>query len=257
MALDGQNKHASARFFRKNFKSRRIMGESFNFMKHAAIFDWDGVVVDSEYKHLLSWEMLAQKHGLTLPSNFVIDTFGRRNLEIIKDMYNWVETVEEAQAWSDEKEVYFRGILREQGVDPIPGVIETMKAFHAAGIPMAVGSSTPRENLVMQADMLGIAKMFAATVTMEDVKNGKPAPDVFLLGAERMGVTPENCVVFEDSVAGIEAAFNAGMRRVAVATTHDVDFWEKRGAENAEKRVDGIIKNFTGFGAPELEKIFS
>ena len=205
------------------------MGESFNFMKHAAIFDWDGVVVDSEYKHLLSWEMLAQKHGLTLPPNFVIDTFGRRNLEIIKDMYNWVETVEEAQAWSDEKEVYFRGILREQGVDPIPGVIETMKAFHAAGIPMAVGSSTPRENLVMQADMLGIAKMFAATVTMEDVKNGKPAPDVYLKALQLLGVSAGEAVAVEDSDTGAKAAVAAHLLCIGYDAVSDEKFRQKLG----------------------------
>jgi beta-phosphoglucomutase-like phosphatase (HAD superfamily) len=86
-----------------------------------------------------------------------------------------------------------------------------------------VGSSTPRINIETIFGMTGLAKFFRAVVTAEDVKNGKPAPDVFLTAAERIGATPERCVVFEDALVGIEAAHAGGMKCVAVATTNPLD----------------------------------
>ena len=182
-------------------------------MKIGAIFDWDGVVVNSCAEHLDSWKMLAAAHGHTIPENFMLETFGKRNLEIIPDILKWTSDPAEAKKMSDEKEVFYRKIVAERGVPTVDGVREFLAALKSADVPCAIGSSTPRENLEQALEKLGLTEFFAALAAMEDVKNGKPAPDVFLCAAEKLGVPPRKCVVFEDSEAGIDAA-------IAVSYTH-------------------------------------
>ncbi len=210
-------------------------------MKIGAIFDWDGVVVDSEKAHLDSWEMLAKAHGYTIPENFMSISFGKRNLEIIPDILKWTTDVQIIQQMSDEKEVYYRKIVAEQGLPTLDGIENFLKNLNSAGIACAIGSSTPRANLEQALEKLNFAKYFAAYATMEDVSNGKPAPDVFLCAAEKIGVDSHKCVVFEDSEAGIDAAIAANMKSVAVATTHSADFWESR----AKGFPDVIIEDFS------------
>ena len=197
-------------------------------MNIGAIFDWDGVVANSEIPHLESWRMLAKAHGHEIPENFMLDSFGKRNLEIIPNILGWTDDTAEVLKLSDEKEVYYRAIIAEKGLPLIPGAEAFLRALGEAGIPCAIGSSSPRSNLDQALDVLGFAPLFSAVVSMEDVPRGKPAPDVFLLAAEKMGVDPRRCAVFEDSEAGIDAANAAKMKSVAVATTRSADFWESR-----------------------------
>ena len=217
--------------------------------KIGAIFDWDGVVVDSCKEHLDSWRMLAEAHGHTIPENFMLDTFGKRNVEIIPDILKWTSDPSEVQKMSDEKEVYYRKIVADRGIPTVEGVREFLAKLRDAGVPCAIGSSTPRENLEQALEKLGLSEYFAAAATMEDVEHGKPAPDVFLCAAEKIGVPPRKCVVFEDSEAGIDAAIAARMKSVAVATTHPADFWERRFAGFP----DIIIENFTPLSVSDIE----
>ncbi len=221
-------------------------------MKIGTIFDWDGVVVNSVNEHLQSWQMLAAAHGHTLPENFMLDTFGKRNLEIIPDILKWTSDKSEAQKMSDEKEVYFRKIVSERGIPLVDGVGKFLSELESAGIPCAVGSSTPRANLLQAMEKLGFCRYFKDSATMEDVKNGKPAPDVFLCAADKIGVPPRKCVVFEDSEAGVDAAIAANMRCVAVATTHPVEFWENR----IKGFPDMIIEDFSSLRLSDIEELF-
>ena len=222
-------------------------------MKIGAIFDWDGVVVNSCAEHLDSWKMLAAAHGHTIPENFMLDTFGKRNLEIIPDILKWTSDPAEAEKMSDEKEVYYRKIVAERGVPTVGGVREFLAALKSAGVPCAIGSSTPRNNLEQAIEKLGLTDFFTAAAAMEDVKNGKPAPDVFLCAAEKMGIPPRKCVVFEDSEAGIDAAIAAKMKCVAVATTHPAEFWESR----YRGFPDIIINDFTPLSVSDIQGLFA
>ncbi len=210
-------------------------------MKIGVIFDWDGVVVDSEKVHLDSWKMLAEAHGHTIPENFMADTFGKRNLEIIPHFLKWTDDMDVVQKMSDEKEEYYRQIVSEQGLPLVTGVEDFLKSLALAGIPCAIGSSTPRANLEQALEKLSFGKYFAAFATMEDVSRGKPAPDVFLCAAEKIGVPARRCAVFEDSEAGIDAAIAANMKSVAVSTTFSADFWESR----IKGLPDVIVDDFT------------
>ncbi len=224
--------------------------------KYAAIFDFDGVVIDSGAEHLKSWEMLAAMHGKTLPEGFLNATFGMRNIEIIPNILKWTDILEEAKIMSEQKEVCYRDIVRKDGVPMVAGVVGFLKALCDNSIPTSVGSSTPIENLQVLFEKLDIGKYFTAYVGMEDVERGKPDPQVFLEAARRLGVPPCDCCVFEDSVAGIEAAEAAGMKRVALATTNPMEFWQKRGDADSSKRVDAIIEDFSKFSLRDFLGLF-
>lgn len=185
-----------------------------------AIFDWDGVVIDSSRHHEESWERLAREEGLPLPEGHFKRGFGMKNEVIIPEQLHWATDRGEIQRLSLRKEALYREVVRAWGIDPLPGVSALLTSLADAGIPAVIGSSTHRENIETALGLLGFRDRFAAMVTAEDVHRGKPDPEVFLKAAGRIERAPAECVVFEDALVGIEAAKAAGMRVIAVATTH-------------------------------------
>ena len=103
-----------------------------------------------------------------------------------------------------------------RGVALLPGVRALLEGLHAAGLRQAIGSSAPRENLELIIELTDTGSFFDAVVSSEDTERGKPDPQVFLVAAERLKVTPENCVVVEDAVAGVQAAKAGGMKCIGV-----------------------------------------
>jgi len=188
----------------------------------AVIFDWDGVVVDSSAHHERSWEVLAERRGLPLPADHFKRGFGKKNNVIIPDL-GWASEPAEVDALAREKEDIYRSIVREKGIEPLPGVRELLAALQAAQIPCAIGSSTERANLDCLLDLMDLRRFFAVIVSGEDVVHGKPDPSIFLLAAERLRLAPADCVVIEDALVGIEAAARAGMPVLAVATTEPLE----------------------------------
>lgn len=188
-----------------------------------AIFDWDGVIIDSSRHHERSWELLAQEEGLPLPENHFKLGFGRKNQTIIPKIYRWATDPGEIERLGNRKEVIYRELMSADALEPLPGVRQWLEALRAAGVPCAIGSSTPRANLDAAMARLGIAPFFKAIVSAEDVTLGKPNPEVFLKAAARIERRPECCVVFEDAFFGIEAARAGGMRVIGIATTHPVE----------------------------------
>lgn len=188
----------------------------------SVIFDWDGVVVDSSAHHERSWEILAAKRGLHLPPDHFKRGFGKKNNVIIPDL-GWATDPAEVDALAKEKEEIYRSLVREKGIEPLPGVRALLDALHKKSIPRAIGSSTERANLDCLLDMMDLRRFFNVIVSGEEVIHGKPDPSIFLLAAERLGATPAECVVIEDALVGIEAAKRAGMPVLAVATTEPLD----------------------------------
>ena len=191
-------------------------------MLRAAVFDWDGVVVDSSAHHERSWEILAAKRGLPLPPDHFKRGFGKKNNVIIPDL-GWATDPTEVDALAREKEEIYRSLVREKGIEPLPGVRELLATLQTAEIPCAIGSSTERANLDCLLDLMDLRKFFRVIVSGEEVVHGKPDPSIFLLAAERLGVAPAECVVIEDALVGIEAAKRAGMPVLAVATTEPLE----------------------------------
>ena len=203
-----------------------------------AIFDWDGVVIDSSRHHEQSWERLAREIGKPLPEGHFKAGFGRKNEFIIPRLLNWEQDLEEVRRLSLRKEALYREIVREIGLHPLPGVRTWLERLAAARVPCVIGSSTHRENIEVSLDVLGLRTFFRNIVSAEDVSHGKPDPEVFLKAAEKIEMPPGKCVVFEDAHVGIEAAHRAGMRVIAVATTNALEDLAK--ADLAVGRLDEI-----------------
>jgi HAD superfamily hydrolase (TIGR01509 family) len=207
-------------------------------MKWGAIFDWDGVIIDSSTHHEESWERLAAETGHSLPPGHFKRGFGMKNERIIPDLLGWSFDPDEIRRLSLRKEVLYREIVQEWGIAPLPGVVMWLDRLRDLQIPCAIGSSTHRLNIDTGLSILGFMDRFASVVTAEDVRTGKPDPEVFLTAAARIRVPPERCVVFEDALVGIEAAHRGGMQVVAVATTNPIDLLET--ADVAVHRLDEL-----------------
>jgi len=206
------------------------------------IFDWDGVVIDSSAQHEKSWELLAEEIQKPLPPGHFKAGFGKKNQEIIPNLLCWSDDPEEIRRLGERKEELYRELVREQGVSVLPGARELLVALQKASIPRSVGSSTPRSNLDAIFAATGLGELFTEVVSADDVTNGKPAPDVFLLAASRLGFEPADCLVIEDAHVGIEAARRAGMKVLAVATTNPIE--ELRQATASVLSLAGVTPEF-------------
>jgi beta-phosphoglucomutase family hydrolase len=216
-------------------------------MMFAAIFDWDGVIIDSSRQHELSWQQLAKEEKRELPPNFFLKSFGMKNQKIIPELLGWVKGDEDVAQLAHRKETIYRETIRKTGIAPLPGVRELLEALRAAQIPCAIGSSSTRENITCVIDNVGLKDFFEAIICGDDVHRGKPDPEVFLLAASRLGAPPDKCVVFEDAHVGLEAARRGGMKVVGVATTHP--------AESLHD-ADRVVGRLTEVTVADLAKMF-
>ncbi len=200
------------------------------FKPFGAIFDWDGVVIDSSIQHERSWEMLAEEVGKPLPTDHFTQGFGKRNAVIIPEILGWTNDMEAVDQLGRRKEELYRELVKSDGIKALPGIRELLVELKAVGIPCVVGTSTERKNLELAFDLLDLADFFHGAVCSEDVIRGKPDPEVFLKAAALMDLPPERCVVLEDSAHGIEAARSGNMKALGLATTREAEKLEGAGA---------------------------
>ena len=205
--------------------------------RRGVIFDMDGVIVDSGPAHLASWKRLAAEHGLEVTDEQFAETFGRPSREIIR--LRWGEDLsdDDVRRFDDRKEEIYRQIIRGN-VPVMPGAVALIRALHADGWLLGIGSSGPPGNVELVVEELGLASLLAATTNAADVSRGKPDPEVFLIAADRMGVAPARCVVIEDAGHGVEAAHRAGMKAVALTSTHPADAFKT--ADRVVSRLDEL-----------------
>jgi len=216
-------------------------------MQIGALFDWDGVIIDSARQHEESWTLLARELGQTLPSGHFKNGFGRKNEAIISGILGWTSDPAQIRRLSLRKEEIYRELVIAEGTAPLPGVREFLERLRAAGVPSAIGSSTHRANIETIFTITGLARYFDHVVAAEDVTEGKPNPAVFLLGAEKIGRAPNRCIVFEDALPGLQAAQAGGMCAVAVATTHPV--------AGLESWADRVVIRLDELGVEDLENV--
>jgi HAD superfamily hydrolase (TIGR01509 family) len=185
----------------------------------AVLWDVDGTLIDSREYHWLSW------HGALAAENFHVTreqferTFGRRNEEILASYFPSYGAEDVARV-GEAKEVAYRELVRERGIELLPGVRRWLERLREEGWRQALASSAPRANLDAIVAALDLGHFFAAVASAEDVTEGKPDPQVFLAAASKLGVEPRACVVVEDAPAGTEAARRAGMRSIGVLSSH-------------------------------------
>lgn len=185
-----------------------------------AIFDLDGVLVDTGWAHRQSWYDLAEKEGLAMSDEFFTSTFGMQNYQILPMLAGRELSDEEIERLSDWKEQRYRDLIAEKLTLPA-GADRLLDELKAAGFLAAIGSSAPRANLELVLEKLRLRDYFDAWVTKEEIVNGKPAPDTFLRAAEKLALPPARCIVVEDAVQGVQAGKAAGMAVIALTTTRD------------------------------------
>jgi beta-phosphoglucomutase family hydrolase len=212
-----------------------------------AIFDWDGVVIDSSVQHERSWELLSDEIGKALPPGHFKKGFGKKNQLIIPEILGWSHDPAEIERLGNRKEELYRELVAQGGMIVLPGARELLGALQRAGIPCAVGSSTSRTNLETIFATTGLRQFFEAVVSGDDVIHGKPAPDVFLKAAALLGIPPERCIVFEDALFGIEAAHRAAMKVVGVATTNPLELLS---------HADRAVQSLEEIRVEELQSLF-
>lgn len=203
-----------------------------------AIFDHDGVLVDSLDFHQQAWLELGSQSGLPITPEFIRETFGMTNPTIFRKLLG--ETINEAEIgrYSDLKEVCYRDAARGRIV-LMEGVRDLLDRLTNAGFLLAIGSSGVRPNLDLTVESCGLGGRFAAIASLEDIRRGKPDPEIFLVAAAKAGVAPSRAVVFEDATFGIQAAKSAGMRAVGVTTTHPARALWDAGADEVVETLAG------------------
>ena len=196
-----------------------------------AIFDWDGVVVDSSKIHEESWKVLAKETGLTLPPDHFVQGFGKRNQVINPEILQWTKDPMIIQKWSERKESIYRSIAQKDGIPMVSGIKTLLLNLQEKQIPCVVGTSTERKNVLLAFKQNNLESFFYGIVSSEDVTHGKPDPEVFLKATQAIGQQPVDCIVFEDSLHGIEAALAGGMKPVGITTTNSKQSLFDAGAE--------------------------
>ncbi|NHZ64535.1 HAD family hydrolase [Massilia genomosp. 1] len=216
--------------------------------RRAFIFDMDGTIVDNMSFHTDSWIAFFQRRGKDIDADeFFRTTAGRQGKEIIRAQMGEHLDDDEVRVLNDEKELVYRELYEphRKTVSGFDGLIALAKEHDVA---LAVATAAPNANIAFTLDGLDLRRHFDTVVGAADVARGKPHPDVFLLAAERCGVAPEHCIVFEDAPLGVEAARRAGMRAVVLTTTLPA---------GAFAEFDNVIHIANDFSDLTIDELFS
>ncbi len=185
----------------------------------AVIWDMDGVIADTAPYHLKAWQEAFHKRGINFTEDDFRRNFGQRNDTIIRHTLGEQISQSDLEAIAREKEETFRKVV-EQNIKALPGAVKLLKSLRESRFKVALASSAPIENIKLVIQGLSIDNYFHSIVTGQDVAEGKPSPQGFLLAAQKLGVAPKDCIVIEDAIAGVAACKRAGMHCLAVTNTH-------------------------------------
>lgn len=208
----------------------------------ACIFDLDGVIVDTAKYHYIAWKALAQELGFdfTVEDNERLKGVSRmQSLDILLEIGNRQFPQADKRTMAQKKNALYVSYIEQMTPEEIlPGVQDFLQQLKGRGIKIALGSASKNSPLILE--QIQLAHLFDVVVDGNSITEAKPDPEVFLAGARRLGVEPSHCVVFEDAIAGIEAAHNAGMYCVGV------------GEAKTLHMADRVIEGFSGFTFEKL-----
>ncbi len=211
----------------------------------ACIFDLDGVIVDTAKYHFIAWRELAAELGFefTEAHNERLKGVSRMtSLEILLEVGGITLDEEQKLKLAAQKNDRYVSYIEKMTPDEIlPGVVSFLNELRLAGIKTAIGSASKNTPLILER--LKLEKFFDAVIDGNKVAEAKPNPEVFLKGASELGLEPKNCIVFEDAVAGVEAAHNGGMKCVGI------------GFPEILTEADMVIPGFQRFNLSKLKEI--
>ncbi|NQU55119.1 MAG: beta-phosphoglucomutase [Bacteroidetes bacterium] len=211
----------------------------------ALIFDLDGVIVDTAKYHYKAWKALANSLGFdfTEQDNELLKGVSRvRSLEILLEIGGKNFDEQKKIEFANRKNSEYVGYISQMTPDEIlPGVTEMLQSVKDAGLKIVLGSASKNAPLILEK--INLEHFFDAVIDGNKVSKAKPDPEVFLKGANAANVDPEQCIVFEDAIAGIEAAQNAKMKTIGV------------GDPQVLRNADAVISGFAGLTVHELLKM--
>ena len=203
----------------------------------------DGTMVDNMMVHHRAWQRKLAELGLDLSIDEVKEKIHGINEEILERIFGDRFLIKDRRRISWEKEAAYREIFLPE-LRLVPGLQGFLEKAKAAGIPMTIGTAAPTENVDFVLDALNLRPYFMGVFDAKSVKKGKPDPEIFNVAAAAMGLTVADCLIFEDSVTGAEAARRAGGNAVIVTTTH---------AREEFAHFNHIIRFIEDFEGLELE----
>lgn len=213
----------------------------------AVIFDMDGVIVDSNPTHTIALRKFCEMHGHQLTDEELKSKiYGRANKDWLPDIFGNQMTPAAYKKLADEKEALFRKLF-EPIIQPLDGLIQFLDKLKENNIIMAVASSAPPENVQFTLEKTGTKKYFNIALDETSFSKGKPDPEIYLQTTSLLNFAPEKCIVFEDSIAGVEAAKKAGCKVIGVTTTH---------IKEEFIGTDLVIDDFTDLELWQLMKLF-
>lgn len=212
----------------------------------AVIFDLDGVITDTAEYHYLAWKSLADELNLPFDKEFNEKLKGvsrMESLELILSLGDTAYSDEEKKALAEKKnDLYKEMIQKVTPADLLPGIEALLKELQEAGIGTALASASKNAPFIL--DRLGVTHYFNHVVDVNLIKQGKPDPEIFLTGAAKLGVLPEECVGIEDAEAGIESILSAGMYAVGVGTPAQMQKADLIVSSTAELSLSLLKENF-------------
>lgn len=218
----------------------------FSNLPGAVIFDMDGTLVATTEADFLAWQGLFRELGHELTYERYFPLLGRKSQDVVHDVLKLEG--EPADKAMQRKMDLFEEIVLGKGIEVLPHAETFLRELAGLAIPIALATSSRKMKMKLVMRESGLESYFTTFVTGEEVKHGKPAPDIFLLAAERLQVEPSRCLVLEDATNGVRAAKAAGMTCVAIASTHDR-------SELAE--ADLVVRNFSELSLANLAGCFA
>ncbi|HEX6192529.1 MAG TPA: HAD family phosphatase [Chitinophagaceae bacterium] len=202
----------------------------------AVIFDLDGTLVDNNEFHLRSWRKYLEDRKIDISEeDYLANINGRTNKDAVEYIYQRKMSDEEAMHYALEKEAVYREMYAPF-IKPVAGLLPMLERLHEKNLPMAIATSGIQVNIDFMFEHLGIRRYFKTVVNSAHIKKGKPDPEIYQKTALQLKVEPNNCLVFEDAVVGIRAAHAAGMKVIALTTTHSAE---------ELSQADLLIKDYT------------
>ncbi len=207
----------------------------------------DGVLIDSYKIHKKALELTADEYGFKVKEEEFVSIFGKTSYEGMRSLpycKDWSR--EKITEFNDKQDGKFRELFQK---DPqyVLGAQDFLRKVYISGISLAIGTSAPKENAEVVMKAINFNGLFRTVVTGDDVKKGKPDPEIYLKCAELLALDPASCLVFEDSIMGIHSAKTAGMKVIALSTTHKKD---------ELKEADFVVRNFMDYDLESVLKIY-
>jgi HAD superfamily hydrolase (TIGR01509 family) len=213
-------------------------------MLTALLFDLDGTLANTDPLHLKIWQTLLAPYNYSLDLDFYQQHMsGRLNADILADLLPHLTPTEVAE-FSAQKEHCFRQLAAQQ-LTPTPGLLPLLDWVDQQGWTTAVVTNAPRDNAEFMLSTLGLTQRFHTLVIAEDLAQAKPHPMPYLEAMERLHLSPEQALAFEDSITGVKSAVAAGLYTLGVATTHEASTLRAAGAH-------GVIENFKDASLAQL-----